>query len=254
MAGLFKPTTFLRFYRAGVLLAFVFLIHQQAGWVADQKSPEISLRQAGRFFPKARSLNVPDPSRGLYVVTDPLDKTVGGLMTTAPWTDHIIGYSGPNNLLIVLDPSGTIIRVELLESGDTLEFVDMVRNAADFLPGLKGWKPNEQPTPDVTAVSGATLTSLAVVESVQQRLLGAAPSLRFPDPVTLEEVRAMFPNASRMEPEANGLRVFDASGELLGFALRTSPQADNISGYQGPTECLVGLDADGRTVAGFRLR
>ena len=254
MAGLFRPKSLLPFYRAGVLAAFVLIIHQQAAWVADQKAPAITLHDAGRFFPEARHIEVHDPSRGLHMVTDPLDETLGGLMTTAPWTDHIIGYSGPNNLLIVLDPGGTIIRVEFLDSGDTGEFVDMVREAADFLPALVGWKPNEEPPPEVEAVSGATLTSFAVLEGVQERLLGAAPSLRFPDPVTLEEVRAIFPQANRLETETNGVRVFDLSGELIGIALRTSPQADNISGYQGPTECLVGLDAEGKTVTGFRLR
>jgi thiamine biosynthesis lipoprotein ApbE/Na+-translocating ferredoxin:NAD+ oxidoreductase RnfG subunit len=254
MAGLFRPKALLQIYRAGVLAAFVLIIHQQAGWVADQKAPAVTLRDAGRFFPEARQIQVHDPSRGLHVVTDPLDKTLGGLMTTAPWTDHIIGYSGPNNLLIVLDPGGTIIRVELLGSGDTREFVDMVREASDFLPALTGWKPNEQSPPEIDAVSGATLTSFAVLEGVQERLLGAAPSLRFPDPVTLEEVQTIFPEAHTLQSETNGVRVFNFANELIGIALRTSPQADNISGYQGPTECLVGLDAGGQTVTGFRLR
>ncbi len=251
---LFKRTNLLRGYRASILLALIVLIHQQAAWVAEQQPPEITLRQAGRFFPEARRLHVPDPSRGLHVVSDSLEKTLGGLMTTSPWTDHIIGYSGPNNLLTVFDPDGTIIRVELLQSGDTPEFVDQVRNAADFLPALAGWKPNEQTTPDVMAVSGATLTSLAVIEGVQHRLLGAAPSLRFPDPITLDELRPTFPTADRLEEGPKGTQVFDASNALLGHAVRTSPQADNISGYQGPTESLVVLDADRRLVVGFGLR
>ena len=35
------------------------------------------------------------------------------------------------------------------------------------------------------------------------------------------------------------------------FAVRSSPQADNISGYRGPTECLVALGTDGRTITGI---
>jgi hypothetical protein len=35
--------------------------------------------------------------------------------------------------------------------------------------------------------------------------------------------------------------------------LRTSPHADNVSGYRGPSECLVALAPDGRTVTGVRL-
>ena len=212
MAGLLKPTTTLRLYRAGVLVAIVLLIHEQARWIENQRPREISLRDAGRFFPEARSLGAPDPARGLHVVKDSLGKTLGGLMTTSPWTDEIIGYSGPNELLLVLDPSGAIVRVELLGSGDTPEFVDAVRSDGDFLPGLVGWKPSEQPMPDVSAVSGATLTSLAVIEGVQLRLLGASPSLRFPEPVTLEEVREIVPDASRLEEEPDGLRALHALG------------------------------------------
>lgn len=254
MAGLFRATTFLRLYRLGVLAVIVVLIHQQAGWIADQRAPVISLREAGRFFPEARRIDTPDPERGLHVIMDPLGETLGGMMTTAPWTDHIIGYSGPNNLLVILDPGGAILRVELLDSGDTGEFVEQVRNAPDFLPGLAGWKPSEQPVPDVDVVSGATLTSYAILESVQERLAGSSLSLRFPDPVTLHEAQAMFPLASCLEAEGGVFRVLDSGGQLLGLILRTSPEADNVSGYQGPTECLLGLAADGQTVTALAIR
>lgn len=254
MAGRLKLNWFLHLYRAGILIAFLVIIRQQASWVIEQKPPSVTLRDAGRFFPEARQITIHDPARGLHVVTDPLDHTLGGLMTTSPWTDHIIGYSGSNNLLIVLDPKGAIMRVELLESGDTDEFVEMVRNSADFLPALSGWNPNEQPAPKVDAVSGATLTSFAVFEGVQERLVGAAPSLRFPDPVTLEEVRTLFPSARRLEANTDSVQVFDGADILLGHAVRTSPQADNISGYQGPTECLLALDPERKTVLGVQLR
>ena len=48
--------------------------------------------------------------------------------------------------------------------------------------------------------------------------------------------------------------MFDREGRLLGLALRTSPQADNVSGYRGPTDCLVALDPSGKKVTGVQLR
>jgi NosR/NirI family nitrous oxide reductase transcriptional regulator len=254
MPGRFRNKFLLRLYRAGVLAALAALIHQQAQWLAEQEPPAVSLRQAGRFFPEARRITEPDPQRGVHVVSDSLDDTLGGLMTTAPWTDHIVGYSGPNNLLIALDPDGVILRVEMLSSGDTREHADMIRNSPDFLPGLVGWDPSEDPAPPVEAVSGATLTSFAVLESVQQRLTGVNPSLRFPDPVTLDEIRILFPAADHLEREADRLIVVDPSGSILGFAIRSSPQADNVSGYQGPTECLVAFGPDGRASIGSLIR
>jgi Na+-translocating ferredoxin:NAD+ oxidoreductase RnfG subunit len=180
--------------------------------------------------------------------------TIGCLLTTAPHTDNIIGYSGPNNLLIALDARGAIAGLELLSSGDTDEHVRQVKREPNFLRRYVGWKPSEQTAPKIEAVSGATLTSYAIAEAIQQRLAGAAPSLRFPDPVTLEEVRTLFTNAVRLLPDQSRLRVLDASGRLLGFAVRTSPQADNVSGYRGPSECLVALAPDRRTILGVQVR
>jgi thiamine biosynthesis lipoprotein ApbE/Na+-translocating ferredoxin:NAD+ oxidoreductase RnfG subunit len=254
MSRLLKLPLFLRLYRAGLLLVIVLLVHQQARWFEAQRGTAISLRQARKFFPAANRIQLRDAERGLHYVTDARGDTIGCLLTTSPQTDHIIGYSGPNNLLIALDRGGAIIGLELIRSGDTEEHVQKVKRDSNFLRTFIGWKPNEQPAPKIEGVSGATLTSFAIAESIQQRLAGAAPSLRFPDPVSLAEVQSLFTNGARMVPDQSRLRVFDATGRLLGFAVRTSPQADNVSGYRGPTECLVALAPDGRTVTGLRLR
>lgn len=244
----------LRLYRAGVLILLLMLVHQQARWFDQQRTPSISLRQARKYFRQAHKIQLRDPEHGLYYVTDSYGDTLGCLLTTSPDTDGIVGYSGPNNLLIALDVRGAIVGLELLRSGDTDEHVLKVRQDRSFLSSFMGWKPSQSPPPKVSAVSGATLTSSAIAEGVQQRLAGAAPSLRFPDPVSLAEVQGIFTNAARIVPDKLRLRVLDASGILLGFALRTSPQTDNVSGYRGPTECLAGLRPDGRTIAGIRLR
>ena len=103
-------------------------------------------------------------------------------------------------------------------------------------------------------MAGATLTSYAIAESIQQRLAGAAPSLRFPEPVTLAEVRGLFTNATHVVADGQKWRVFDAGKQLLGYAIRTSPQADNVGGYRGPTEALVALGPDARTITAVRVR
>jgi len=254
MPRVLKLPLLLRVYRAGVLLVIVVLVHQQARWRDAQRGSSISLRQARTFFPAANRVQLRDAERGLHFVTDARGDTIGCLLTTSPQTDNIIGYSGPNNLLIALDSRGAIAGLELLSSGDTEEHVQKVKRDPGFLRTFIGWKPSEAPPPKIQGVSGATLTSFAIAESIQQRLAGAAPSLRFPEPVTLDEVRFLFGGATRVAPDHSRLRVLDASGRLLGFVVRTSPQADNISGYRGPTECLVALGPDGRTITGVRVR
>src|SRR6266542_4137107 len=195
-----KLPLLLRVYRAGVMLVIVILVHQQARWRDTQRGSSISLRQARTFFPAANRVQLRDAERGLHFVTDTRGDTIGCLLTTSPQTDNIIGYSGPNNLLIALDSRGAITGLELLHSGDTEEHVQKVKHDPGFLRSFIGWKPGETP-PKIQGVSGATLTSFAIAESIQQRLAGAAPSLRFPEPVTFEEVRLLFGNAARVVPD-----------------------------------------------------
>jgi thiamine biosynthesis lipoprotein ApbE/Na+-translocating ferredoxin:NAD+ oxidoreductase RnfG subunit len=244
----------LRAFRAGVLIVIAALVHEQSRWFEAQRKPAISLRAARKFFSGANRVQLRDPGQGLHYVTDSRGDTIGCLLTTSPFTDEIVGYSGPNNLLIALDDRGTVVGLEVVSSGDTLEHVAKVRGASSFLSRFIGWQPSREAAPKIEGVTGATLTSLAMAESVQQRLGSAAPSLRFPEPVTLTEVQALFANATRFSQDKTRLRALDSTGRLLGFVLRTSPQADNISGYRGPSECLIALAPDGRTITAIRVR
>jgi thiamine biosynthesis lipoprotein ApbE/Na+-translocating ferredoxin:NAD+ oxidoreductase RnfG subunit len=253
MARFLTAPSLLRVYRAAVLIAIAVLIHQQAEWFESQRATPISVRVARKYFPSANRVQLRDVDRGLYFVTDSRGDTIGCLLRTSPQTDAIVGYSGPNDILIALDSRGAINGVELLQSGDTREHVQKVRAEAAFWRRWMGWKPDER-APRLEAVSGATLTSFAIAEAIQQRLVGATPSLRFPEPVVLSEIQTLFTNASRMVVEDRRWRVFDRAGRVLGFAVRTSPQADNVGGYRGPTECLVALAPDGRTVTKVRIR
>ena len=177
----------------------------------------------------------------------------GSVLTTSPQTDDIIGYSGPSNLRIALDPAGKIAGVELLASADTPAHVAEVRKADSFWKSFVGWTPGTK----IEAVGGSTLTSLAMAEAVARRVAGRADSLRFPDPVPLDEVRALFPNAATFsadEKRPGWHTVRDVGGAVIGFAVRTSPLSDNVRGYSGPTESLAAVTPDGRSVSAMRLR
>lgn len=254
MYGLLKRSVTLRAFRAGILLAALFLIHQQSEWRESLQPSSISLRLAQKFFPAADRVQLRDPDRGVHIVLNARREPIGALMKTLPFTERIIGYAGPSDVLIALDSRGAVVGLEFLRSGDTTEHVRKVRNAKGFLNAFIGWRPGHGSAPEVDAVSGATLTSFAVAESVQRRLSGGTPSLRFPEPVSLEEVRAVLTNAARITRVDARWQVLDASGRTLGFALRTSPQADNVPGYRGPTDSLIVLGPDGQTVTALRVR
>ena len=50
------------------------------------------------------------------------------------------------------------------------------------------------------------------------------------------------------------LDVLDASGKTIAIATRTSPVSDAIVGYKGPTDTLMLLDAEGKTLRAIRVR
>ena len=243
----------LRLWRIAALAALALLAGWQARRADERARPaSVRLEEARLLFPHAAALS-PAAVDGSHAVYDAGGAALGSVVRTSPQADRVIGYSGPNDLLIALDPQGVVRGVHLLRSGDTPDHIAMVEKDADFLRQFAGRKPGSA-FPKIEAVSGATLTSSAIAEAVQTRLAGGAPSLRFPEKVTLEEVRALFPAAAALTEEAGRLRVTGKDGKLLGFAVRTSPAADSVAGYRGPTESLVALEPDGKTIAGVRLR
>jgi Na+-translocating ferredoxin:NAD+ oxidoreductase RnfG subunit len=128
--------------------------------------------------------------------------------------------------------------------------VQQVKDDLHFLAGFRGLKLGEKP-PRIAAVAGATLTSYAILEAVQRRLGQPPASLKFTEPPTLSEVQSLFPTASSFVIDADDpsvLRVRAADESPLGWILRTSPAADNIIGYQGPTDVLIGFSAEGKSV------
>jgi hypothetical protein len=99
------------------------------------------------------------------------------------------------------------------------------------------------------AVAGATLTSLAIAEALVRRLGGTAAASRFTQPPTLADLTLIYPDAVGIEPDPGDpavIRVRAADAIPLGWALRTSPAADRVIGYQGPTDAVVGFDATGK--------
>jgi len=107
----------------------------------------------------------------------------------------------------------------------------------------------------VDGVSGATLTSLAIQESIRKRLGGNKTSLRFPEPLTVADATPLFPHASRVQQDdtySSLLIVYDKENIILGTLLRTSPAADSSIGYQGPTDCLIAFNLQ-QQVTGIHL-
>jgi NosR/NirI family nitrous oxide reductase transcriptional regulator len=91
---------------------------------------------------------------------------------------------------------------------------------------------------------------MAIIDAIVLRLGGSAAA-RFTKEPTLDDVKLVFPAARAIEPERGNpsvLHVRTADGGHAGWCLRTSPAADRVIGYQGPTDALVGFDPEDRIV------
>ncbi len=253
----FKPIL-LRAYRAGVLVLIAWLLHRQHVWLAAQSHAPHSLEEVRKFLPEAASLGDVQPENGLQRVLDKDGETEGFIAETSPLSDDIIGYAGPTNSLIVFDVKARVVGVKLLRSEDTPEHVKKITASGSFFQAFKKLKLGamDEP-PKVDAVSGATLTSAAITEGVLRRLGQHAPSLRFPQEITIKEVRALVPDARTLDPlpQKHGLlAVKDSTGKVIAQAGRTAPSADSVIGYRGPSDCLFILSADGFKLQALDLR
>ena len=243
-------------FRLGLCALAALVIRYAGGGRAPRAGADaLTLEEARAVFPAAAALGAELRELGAREVLDGGGKRLGSALRTSPETDELIGYSGPNDLLIGLGRDGRVVAVHLLESGDTRAHVDQVRAAAAYWRAFEGWDWLAPDELELDAVSGSTLTSLAIGEALERRLSGRVRSLRFPEPLRLAEALPSFPAAAQLVPEARGrARVHAAGGELLGFLLRSSPQADDVRGYRGPSEALVALAPDGIELLDVSLR
>ena len=205
-----------------------------------------------RFFPDAKTLAEKTNTHGGRDVLDGSGRLLGYVVETSPDSDHLIGFSGPTNTLIAFSPNDRIAGLGILSSGDTRDHVARIRRDEAFLHSLDGlsWKEAAKQA-GIDGVSGATLTSLAIREAIIHRLSGNRRSLRFPDPLSVSDARSLFKSATAIRQDADCPSLWHVRGNTggeIGTILRTSPAADNIIGFQGPTETRIGFGSGGRII------
>jgi transcriptional regulator of nitric oxide reductase len=244
-----------------ILVGIVLLLRGQHGeYLAQQQRAAqalLPLKTVQEYFPLAHSTAASTTLEQAQDAFNAEGELLGTLFQTSPQADHILGFSGPTNVLIACDPESRIVRVSILHSRDTREHVFQVQQDPRFMQQYVGKKLSEvRQSPPAQVVSGATLTSLAITESILKRL-GAKPrSLKFAEPVTLADAQVLYPAAAKLLPDAGEpsmIRVRDAQELPLGWMLRTSPTTDNTVGYQGPTDTLIGFGSDGK-ILGVAVR
>jgi len=230
----------------------VGLIHQShQDFLADlkEKGQPIGLEEVRKALPLTSSLLAGSDKPSELQALDSNKKPLGLVTQTSPAGDSAIGFSGSTNLLVIWDGAQKVSSVSIRSSGDTLDHVDAILEEPDFFEQFVGKTRQELARfKNVEAVSGATLTSMAIIDAISMRFGGEKQASRFPNPIRIEEVTEHFPSASELIPSSTHpalLDILDANGSKLGQVGRSSPHADQIIGYQGPVDSLLIMESNG---------
>jgi NosR/NirI family transcriptional regulator, nitrous oxide reductase regulator len=243
--------------RVAVVAAIAWLVHaEHVRSVGGQSAADLAglpVSRLQKHLPEAAAIGGPaNTVAGGRDILNAVGDRVGTMLRTSPAGDAAIGFSGPTDLLIVCDRDLRVAGMEVLASRDTRDHVHAVERDAAFWQSFRGQSLEELAglkLDKAHAVAGATLTSLAIQEALVRRLGGSAAASRFADVPRLADLQLIFPAAVRIEPDpgdAAVIRVLAADAIPLGWALRTSPAADRVIGYQGPTDAVVGFDPTGK--------
>ncbi len=247
------------FMRVAMLCCILLVMHLQHDRLltADRTRSlsNVELNRVRELYPQAAAWGELERHAGRQVLASS-GESLGYVIQTAPDSERYLGFSGPTNLLIAFDTRDRIVGILLFTSRDTRDHVELILKNRHFFQSWVGLSWVEAASrQDIDGVAGATLTSLAMVQGIQKRLGATEVSTKFPKPLKLVDVKRFFPLAIRIEPSISSQSLWhvydDTSGEC-GMVLRTSPVADEIIGYQGPTESHIAFAPDG-TIVGIAI-
>ncbi len=180
----------LQLYRFAVVATIAWLIRDVAVRQRIQGDSPVTTEEVTAFLPTAVSLRPDDSARDGLFVLDRAGRELGYLVRTQPRTRDIIGYAGVTDALVVLDRDWKILGLKIHATDDTADYVHNIAIDRRFLKKWNGLTWDAAAALDLKAagiegVSGATMTSMAIAQSVKARLqlsrdeLAARAPLRF---------------------------------------------------------------------------
>lgn len=125
-----------------------------------------SMSEVRQFHPKASRYE--KDRDGSYLVWDAENKPLGYVVNTTPSANAVFGYAGRVPLLVALDRNRRIIGMTLLEHAETPGAVVLLRKGR-FLERWNGTAFSDVGRRQVDSVSGATITSRAIVQALNLR-------------------------------------------------------------------------------------
>lgn len=156
------------------------VVRRLGGAPHSYRFPEpLHLADAQRFFPQAARLIARSDLTAVWEVQDAAGHRLGSLAHTSPASDNLIGFQGPTDTLLALDPQDRVLGIAVRKSYETEMYVGWVTDEPHFMQSFNGQRLDELAALDlreagVEGVSGATMTSLAMARG----LVAAAGQLR----------------------------------------------------------------------------
>ncbi len=201
---------FLQLYRLAVLVAIAWILRAHTVHMRVSGLTPLTVGEVRPMLPAAEELRDDPGERAGVFVHDAHGGQIGYALRTAPFSDSIVGYRGWTDSLIVFDSALHVLGVRVRSSQDTAEHVSDVKGDPYYLKTWNGqsWDEVARTTPKeagIEGVSGATLTSMAVAEAIQRRLLAASDAL------------AAKPPPIRIRAHDIGLAVIIVAGIVLSF-------------------------------------
>jgi Na+-translocating ferredoxin:NAD+ oxidoreductase RnfG subunit len=211
------------------------------------------LKAAQEVYPDATSLG--DPQEGWFPLVSASTELLGWVTTTNPQAEQIQGYSGPSELLVVVDPQRCVKKVRFWKSSDTAGHVESVRRDSYFWNqwiGRSEASLGNYESPQL--VSGASLTSEAMARGLAARFGAQGLAENFTRDLSLDEVKAWFPKATSLQKtDRSGCWEVREAEQRLGFVLRSSRMSVAVRGFNGASDILVAIDSTSSTVLGISL-
>jgi Na+-translocating ferredoxin:NAD+ oxidoreductase RnfG subunit len=123
-----------------------------------------------------------------FIVMDADQRLAGYLFSSADFAPEVRGFGGKLNLAIHMDASGKMIDLLLVRSNETPSYLDLLRGWLDSLQGKS--LVAREPFAGINAVTGATISSQAVLNAIRisgkrfaEEVLGGPPSVQTSAPV-----------------------------------------------------------------------
>ncbi len=158
-----------------ILIILLFLIiYLQHGDISSfflpkAKDPEVTLDHIKQIFPNAASFQLATAPDVWGKVLDPSGKEIGQIIVTFPYANAIEGFGGPVPFIVGATQEGKILGLALLMNAESESFLEEL-SQKKFFDQWNGLNVTEALQKKVDAVSGATMTSSAVIGGIQNRM------------------------------------------------------------------------------------